>query len=173
MAIKLTEIVHTNENLQEMKKWGLIAKRQAAKLLNSKGLENADYFVLRIKENSKLKDWIALYRSYSVLSGRPIFWINARLPEIVRKEDPDINVIRVIVDNILHEWWHAICDALRTARFRNVSTKTQVSSFPDQAEEDDAELFISFCGGNVWNNVNEKKAKYFQQAIKEFNNLWG
>ena len=170
--IKLTEIVEDNNALGKLKKEALVAKKVAAVLLSKKGLTGADYFILRIKEASKLKDWVALYRGNSVLSGRPIFWINAHLPEIVRQYDTSVSLTRIMVDNILHEWWHAICDALRASQQQNVPLKTKVSLQVDQPEEDNAEKFISFCGGDVWNSVSEEEAKMFEGAIQEFNGLW-
>lgn len=166
--IKLTEIVKDNK----LKKDAAIAKRVAGELLGKRGLNDPDYCILRLKEVSKLKDWVALYRTNSVLSGRPIFWINAQLPEIARQENVGVNLTRIIVDNIIHEWWHAICDALRASQQRNVPLKTKVSSFPDATEEVLAEKFISYCGGDVWHDVSEKEAKYFEGAIQEFNGLW-
>jgi hypothetical protein len=170
--ISLIEIIKDNDELHMLKKQGSMAKKAATQLLTKKGLEEADYFILRIKESSKLKNWVALYRTHSIMSGRPIFWINSHLPEIVRQYDPDINMVRVMVDNILHEWWHAICDAFRASQFRNVPLKTKVSFRPDQTEEDMAEKFIAYCGGDTWGDVSSKEAKYFADAIQEFNGLW-
>lgn len=171
--INLTEIIKDNENLRMMKKYGASAKKVAAQLLKKKGLEEADYFILRIKEMPKYgHDWVASYRSNTVMSGRPIFWINVHLPEIMKDHGVDTHIVRIMTDNILHEWWHAICEAFRIAQFRNVPLKTKVSPRTDQKEEDDAELFISYCGGDAWRNVTEEKAKYFEHAIQEFNGLW-
>ena len=169
--ISLTEIIKDNESLRTLKKQGSMAKKASVQLLSKRGLEEADYFILRLKESSKLKNWVALYRTHSIMSGRPIFWINANLPEIVNQYDPDVNLVRVMTDNILHEWWHAICDAFRASQFRNVPLKTKVSFQPDQKEENMAEKFIAYCGGDAWNDVSEKEAKYFADAIQEFNSL--
>jgi hypothetical protein len=121
--IKLIEIVQDNENLRMMKKYGAAAKRAASHLLTRKGLEEADYFILRIKEFKKDKDWVAMYRSHSVMSGRPIFWINALLPEIAKEQGVDFPMVRIMTDNILHEWFHAICEALRMFRMRGGRSK--------------------------------------------------
>ena len=150
-----------------------MAKKVAVELLSKKGLEEADYCILRIKEMPKYgMNWVASYRTHSIMSGRPIFWINVHLPEIVRQTDPGMNLIRVMADNILHEWWHAICEAFRIHQFRNVPLKTKVSFRPDQAEEDMAEKFIAYCGGDTWGDVSSKEAKDFEGAIQEFNSLW-
>ena len=170
--IKLTEIVNDNNAIVKLKKEAAIAKRVACDLLAKKGLNDPDYCILRLKQVSKLKDWIALYRTNSVLSGRPIFWINSDLPEIARREGADVKLTRIMVDNILHEWWHAICDALRASQQRNVPVKTKVSSMPDNIEEDHAEKFISFCGGDAWNTISDEEMKMFEGAIQEFNGLW-
>jgi hypothetical protein len=44
---------------------------------------------------------------------------------------------------------------------------TKVSSYPDKSEEEDAEEFMRWCGGSP-----SSKEKYFQIAIKEFNEGW-
>lgn len=169
--ISLTEIIKDNESLHMLKRQGSMAKKAAVQLLTKKGLEEADYFILRIKELKNV-DWVALYRANSVMSGRPIIWINYRLPEIIQRSDPGENIVRVMTDNILHEWWHAICDALRASQFRNVPLKTKVSFRPDHVEEGMAEKFIAYCGGDTWGDVSSKEAKYFEGAIQEFNSLW-
>jgi hypothetical protein len=161
------EIVKDNATFRKLKTDAAIAKKVTSELLGKKGLNDPDYFILRLKESSKLKDWIALYRTNSVLSGRPIFWINAKLPEIARREGADIKLTRIIVDNILHEWWHAICDALRASQQRNVPLKTKISFQPDNNEEDLAEKFISYCGGDAWNVISDEEMKMFVGAIQE------
>ena len=156
-----------------LKKQGAMAKKASVQLLTKKGLEEADYCILRIKEMPKYgMNWVALYRTHSVISGRPIFWINVHLPEIARQYDVNPDLVRIMTDNILHEWWHAICDALRASQFRNVPLKTKVSFRPDKVEEDMAEKFIAYCGGDTWGDVSSKEAKYFEGAIQEFNSLW-
>ena len=151
-----------------LKKQGAMAKKAATQLLGKRGLEEPEYFILRIKELKNV-DWVALYRTNSVISGRPIFWINYRLSEMI---DEGENIVRVMTDNILHEWWHAICDALRASQFRSVPLKTKVSFRPDKVEEGMAEKFIAYCGGDTWRDVSSKEAKYFEGAIQEFNSLW-
>ena len=81
-------------------------------------------------------------------------------------------MVRAMTHNILHEWWHAICDALRAAQHRNVKIQTKTSYHPDAQEEDMAEKFIAFCDGDAWGVVSEQESKYFELAIEEFNNLW-
>ena len=151
-----------------LKKQGAMAKKASVQLLGKRGLEEPEYFILRIKELKNV-NWVALYRTNSVISGRPIFWINYRLSEMI---DEGENIVRVMTDNILHEWWHAICDALRASQFRSVPLKTKVSFRPDKVEEDMAEKFIAYCGGDTWGDVSSKEAKYFEGAIQEFNSLW-
>jgi hypothetical protein len=170
-VISLTEIIKDNENLHMLKKQGSMAKKAAAQLLGKKGVESPEFFILRIKELKNV-DWVALYRTHTVMSGRPIIWINYHLPEIIKERDPGANIVRVMTDNILHEWWHAICDAFRASQFRNVPLKTKVSFHPDHKEEVMAEKFIAFCGGDTWGDVSEKEANYFAGAIQEFNGLW-
>lgn len=166
--IKLSEIAADAQSLHQMRKWGIIAKKQASELLGRKGLEDPNYFVLRIKKMTKTSDWIALYRTNSILSRRPIFWINVDLPAIAREVDPDINVLSVMVDNILHEWWHAIMDMLRVMKyFRRKPIATRVSISPDKQEEEDAEDFMRWAGGQP-----SEKEKYFLTAIQEFNDVW-
>src|SRR5271169_6753023 len=91
--IKLVEIIKDNAELRMLKQCGSKAKRMASELLAKRGLENPEYFILRIKEASKIQNWVALYRTHSVMSGRPIFGINSHLPEIARRYDPNINLI--------------------------------------------------------------------------------
>ena len=148
-----------------------MAKKAAGQILGKAGLESPEFFILRIKELKQI-DWVALYRTHTVLSGRPIFWINSHLPEIIAERDPGASIVRVMTDNILHEWWHAICDAFRASQFRNVPLKTKVSFQPDRKEEEMAEKFIAYCGGDTWGDVSSKEAKYFKDAIQEFNGLW-
>ena len=169
--IKLTEILQDSEELRHFKNEGATAKKAAAFLLSQKGLDAADGFILRLKEQSKLKDWIALYRSHSVMSGTPIFWINSNLREYARQIDPSINIVRVMTDSIIHEWWHAICEALKMASYRKTPLKIQVVE-DMKVEEQMAEKFIAFCGGDAWSVVSDKEAEYFELAIEEFNNLW-
>lgn len=169
MGIKLTSLILENDNLQMMKKYGASAKKVAAQLLTKKGLQEADYFILRIKYESRLKDWVALYRSHTVMSGRPIFWINGHLPEIMKEQGVDVHIVRIMTDNILHEWWHAICESLRVFKMRGAQVTTPIDDFD---EEDLAEKFISWCGGDAWRVVDDNEAQVFESAIKEFNALW-
>jgi hypothetical protein len=171
--IKLVEIIKDNEELRQLKKAGSAAKKAAAQLLGKAGLESPGFFVLRIKEMPKYgTNWVASYRTHTIMNGRPIFWINHKLPEIIRRADPGVSIVRVMTDSIIHEWWHAICEAFRIHQFRNVPLKTKVGFQPDHVEEEMAEKFIAFCGGDIWKDVSEKEAKYFKHAIQEFNGLW-
>jgi hypothetical protein len=162
--IKLTEIVKNNEQLLRMKKAGLVAKKAASKMLAAKGMVDPDYFILRIKPFDAIKDpnWIALYRTHSVLSGRPIFWMNANLEQIAKEDGPDVNVIAVLIDNILHEYWHAITDLFRAMKFRkDVNITTKVAIRPDDHEEDEAEDFMRWCKGTP-----SGYDAYFEKAIQ-------
>jgi hypothetical protein len=167
--IKLNEIVQSNNKRTRMIKLGKVAKAAAAKMLSAKGMLEADYFILRIKPFNSIKnqDWIALYRTHSVLSGRPIFWMNEDLERIAREIDPDYSVGHVLVDNILHEYWHAIMDMFRALQWRQKKVTTKVQSMPDQKEEDDAEDFMRWVKG-----IPSGKDEYFETAIKEFNAVW-
>ena len=171
--IKLTEIIKDNDNLRTLKKAGAAAKKAATQLLGKAGLESPEFFVIKIKEMPKYgMNWVASYRTHTIMNGRPIFWLNVHLPEIIKTAAPGENIVRVMTDSIIHEWWHAISEAFRIHQFRQVPLKTKVSFQPDQKEEDMAEKFIAYCGGDTWGDVSSKEAKYFEGAIQEFNSLW-
>lgn len=168
--IKLKEIVNDNAALQNMKRLGAQGKKAAADLLGKRGLKDPDYFTLKFKRVSN-PNWIAQYRSYSIMSGRPIFWMNINLPEVVKDYDPDANIVWILTDNILHEWWHAIMDAFRITQLKGkVKVDLFVSSSSDQKEENQAEEFIQWVVDK--NRVNSNADKYFSSVIKEFNKLW-
>ena len=169
--ILLKEIVKDNEKLKEFKRLGKIAKEQASSFLTKRGLDEANYFVLKIKSFTRGKDWVAMYSGHTIMSGRPIFWINFDYFVEAEKQEPDINLIWIFVDNIIHEWWHAIMDYLRVMKYwRNHSVKTKVFITPGQEEEDMAEEFIHWVSGS---GVTDKKDEdEFKLAIAEFNAFW-
>lgn len=169
--IFLRDLIEENDELLQLKKMGLVAKRQASDLLSKKGLNDSWYFILRIKQfpgKTRNLGWVALYRHSSILSGKPIFWMNSDIREIMKDYDPDANIVRIFVDNILHEWWHAIMDFFRVMKFyRKVDIKSNFSPRVDQQEEEDAEDFMRWVGGE-----SSDKEEMFKSAIEEFNNLW-
>jgi hypothetical protein len=69
-------------------------------------------FTIRVKElKNKGHDpsWLALYRSRSQFGQRPIFWVNARLIEMMDREGIDIgDRLRVVIDTLSHEYGHVI-----------------------------------------------------------------
>lgn len=168
--IKLKQIIKENNELDRFKKLAIVGKRIAAEMLTKKGLQEADYFILKVKKASN-PEWIAQYRTNSVLSGRPIFWINQDLEKICYEYDPNINVLTVLVDNIIHEWFHAITDMFRIVSYRRIDVGVSYSAKPDQKEENDAEDFMRWIT-NAEGTVSPEKAMYFKKCIDVFNNLW-
>lgn len=156
--------------LEELERIGSSAKKHAVFFLEKAGLEYPDQFTMKIKTISGkgYEDALAVYRSHSILSGRPTFWMNANLPAMVDKWDDPMPIIRVLTDNIIHEWWHAISELLRVMKYgQQKKVKTPIQKMYGPTEEKEAVAFVG------WAFYGKEKAMepYFQLAIKEFNSF--
>jgi hypothetical protein len=81
-----------------------IAKRTALSRLAEVGIH--DRFTVKLRE-PKNEDWAAMYRGGSQFKGRPIFWISARLDEVL---DEDENPLIAVTSSLLHEYGHVIAE---------------------------------------------------------------
>lgn len=166
--VAVGESVKEISTLEELKMVGRTAKKHAAYFLEQAGLEHPEQFIMKIRpiKVRGLENALAIYKHSSILSGRPIFWMNANLPEMIKKWDDPMPVIRILTDNIIHEWWHAISELLRVMKYgQQKEVKSPIPEKYGQKEEDEAMAFV----GWVFYGEGKEYESYFKLAIKEFN----
>ena len=156
--------------LGEVKRIARIAKKHASYFLEQTGLEYPDQFTMKIKTipGKGYEDALAIYKIHSILSGRPVFWMNSNLPDMVAKWDDPMPIIRVLTDNIIHEWWHAISELLRVMKYgQQRKVRTPIPKMYGPTEEREAVAFVG------WAFYGKEKVMepYFKLAIKEFNSF--
>ena len=120
------------------------ATRRFSVILKKNGL-GSFFPVIKVKEDPKKRNWLALYRSGSALRSNPIIWVNPDFIKICDKHNV-IDPTEPLLDTLLHELWHGMADVIRhRSRYVGSKYKNPVPDETDQGrgEEDAAELVIS------------------------------
>ncbi len=157
--------------LEELESICLTAKKHAAFFLDAKGFDHADDFTLKIRAfpGNNMERSIAIYRNNSILLKKPIFWINIRIAEILKKLRYTDPLIRMVTASIIHEWWHAISNFLRVMKYiEKKPIKTPIVDTYGPKEEIEAEEFVEWI---MFDKGDKRIELYFNLATKEFNYL--
>lgn len=163
------DIDESSISLEELKDIANTAKKHAIFFLEEAGLKYPDYFTMKITSfKGEHAGHLALYKFGSIRSGKPIFWMNSDLPEMMKKWQTPAPIIRVLTENIVHEWWHAITDLLRIMKYSQQRTvKTPIPDTYGATEEEEAIEFAKWAFYGTPSN----KESYFKSAIQEFNSF--
>ena len=112
-------------------------------LLNDNGLNPS--FSVKVKQSKHNPNDLAVYRSQTVHSGRPIFWVNPELGAKVHEHsgnqhidssDFDTDVRGNLTDTLLHEYGHAIADHINL-NFRKQGSPHQGKQFDHEIHPDE------------------------------------
>jgi hypothetical protein len=140
------------------------AAEEAKSILRSNSIaEDVADFKVKIKEfNSahKSNHWLALYRGGTAfIGGRAIFWINEKFVDILietlapdTKEELLMRLYEALIDTMLHEAAHAVCDVSRfKGRYLNKESIIIESAIGD--EETFAESMVGVFKANGFESL--------------------
>lgn len=138
--------------------------------LSKKGVN--DVFTCKVKKFKGYRDdWMALYRSFSQFSSRPIFWVNEDTMKIIKKSEKEfdsrINPYDVVCDDIRHEYGHVIGE---WGKKRNQKI-TEIIEKDWTDEEDFAEGFKDYISDSAWADNEESYDKVmdlFKKDMKKY-----
>lgn len=140
------------------------SKNIAMKRLHDKNID--DRLIVKVKD-IKQYDWLALYRSLSQFTSRPIFWINKDLPNRLKEMDRELgtcsNEYAVVTDNILHEYGHVIAE---WGKERNLKI-TELIKANWEKEELFAEDFKDYINDSMFSFNDKVHKKIIQLYMKD------
>jgi hypothetical protein len=146
------------------------AKQQFRTILKKNGLD-AFLPVIKVKEDPKKRNWLALYRSGSALKfsgpSNPIIWVNPDFIKICDKQNI-LDPTKPLLDTLLHEMWHGMADVIRLRSRYAYENTVPDETDQGRGEEDAAELAIELLCRDTFKSSPMGKA--FFEALEWYAN---
>jgi hypothetical protein len=155
------------QNLPELVKTAAVEARQ---LLLQFGID--DHFTVKLKclPHRRLRDGtlasecLGIYRSRTAFRSRPIFWINPELPKIAADEGVSDKLYQIILDTILHEYGHVICEWSQHSTLGDAELRAAIENVADD-EEDFAETFALVVSHNAASPAYREIAAMYMRVV--------